>query len=415
MDETKAENQINYRSLNNYRFSDYDIEAIKQYIIHGRIQNGIDTIPQQKKYANIHENFLVRRDKLVYQRGLTTLEVVHKDEVNRVLSNLYKNKAIGMGHGIQQFYQIVVSKYLNITRREVEEFLKAQFPYQLTRKYIQAKNPTKKFTRPNIVWAIDLIDMSNYERHNRHFKYIMSVLDLFSKHCYLHSLKQKTPAIVLYYFKMSVNANNGNAPRLLISDNGKEFKSEFAIYLRASNIKVQTTKSYSPQPDIENFNGQIRKMISELFVRNNRLVWINDLRKIQDNLNHYNDLPVNRMKREQRDEIAERRRNKFNIGNTVRIRQSAILSKVRKAVKENLAKHIHVKYSVDTFVIFKLYRPKAVNGFYFYGLTTDDENRKRIHNTDGTICQFREIDLMGIERSEGRELTVLDSNKLNQI
>ena len=79
---------------------------------------------------------------------------------------------------------------------------------------------------------------------------------------------------------MSVNANNGNAPRLLISDNGKEFKSEFAIYLRASNFKVQTTKSYSPQPDIENLNGQIRKMISELFVRNHRLVWINDLRKI---------------------------------------------------------------------------------------------------------------------------------------
>ena len=52
------------------------------------------------------------------------------------------------------------------------------------------------------------------------------------------------------------------------------------------------------------------------------------------------------------------------------------------------------------FYIFKRFGPKWVNGLYMYGLTTNDENPEKILNTDGTICQFSEIDLMGIERSE---------------
>ena len=176
------ENQLNYRSFNNYRLSNKDIESIKQYVLRGIIPVEMNTYAKRNNFATRHEHFVVNRGKLLYERGSISLEVVKKGDRVTALQKLYNNKAVGMGHGIQQFYKIVASKYLNITRKEVEDFLKAQIPYQLTRKYVQAKNPTKKFTRENIAWSIDLIDMLQYERHNRHFKYIY--IDIRSNNVY---------------------------------------------------------------------------------------------------------------------------------------------------------------------------------------------------------------------------------------
>ena len=408
------------RKLNNYDYS--NIDEIIHFLKTDEYPKEINTIAKRKRYGEKFKNdFIVRKNKLFYKHTSPEafLEVVSKDNISTILSKIYNDKSLGMGHGIKQFYRIVISKYLNITRKETEGFLENQIPYQLTRKYIKAKNPTKKFTKENIAWSIDLIDMSQYSNRNKNFRYIMSVIDLYSKKGYLQALKRKTPEEILNHFKKIVTPENKS--KILFSDNGLEFKSAFADYLKSQDIKVITTKSYSPQPDIENFNGQVRKMLSELFVRNKDLVWINDLKKIQDNLNKFNDLPFNQIKREKNREsnLANHtninKESKFQIGNTVRIRQSAIISNVRKMYKSNLQKHIHVKYSVDLFKIFKIYKPKTSNGFFFYGLTTDEEEPERILNTDGTISQFKEIDLMLIKGVNGIELTATESNKLNQI
>ena len=199
-------------------------------------------------------------------------------------------------------------------------------------------------------------------------------------------------------------------PKILFHDNGKEFTGEpFQNYLTQQGIKSISTQSYTPQPDVENMNGQIRKMISQNFILNKKNVWIHNLQQIEDNLNNYNAL----IKREPPPKNETKREPKYKKGDTVRISMKIISSDVRKAYKSGLMKHIHVKWSIDVYIVDKTYKPTTNNGFYKYALRNSQGDR--ILNTDNTISRFRESDLMQIPEDTETNMDEKTSNKINQI
>ena len=72
----------------------------------------------------------------------------------------------------------------------------------------------------------------------------------------------------------------GTTPNYLQADNGPEFTSKlFNEWCERNNIKLIHALTYTPKSNglIENFNGQLRKMLREGFIRNNaddKLNWI---------------------------------------------------------------------------------------------------------------------------------------------
>ena len=50
-------------------------------------------------------------------------------------------------------------------------------------------------------WAIDLIDMSKYAQHNNGIKFLLSVIDIFSKYGWMEPLKNKTAKSVVKVFE----------------------------------------------------------------------------------------------------------------------------------------------------------------------------------------------------------------------
>ena len=53
-------------------------------------------------------------------------------------------------------------------------------------------------------------------------------------------------------------------------------------FFKEHGIKHITTKSYVPQANIENLNGQLRHMIREQFIRTNSLAWFPYLQSFAD-------------------------------------------------------------------------------------------------------------------------------------
>ena len=99
---------------------------------------------------------------------------------------------------------------------------------------------------------------------NKPYNYILCVLDLATRHCYLRKLTHKTPEKVKE--QMQTIITEANKPKIIIFDNGKECLGAVDVFLKQNQIKVLKTPSYTPQVDIENLNGQIRRMLMHLFV-----------------------------------------------------------------------------------------------------------------------------------------------------
>ena len=61
------------------------------------------------------------------------------------------------------------------------------------------------------IWAADLVDMQAFSKFNRGFKYLLAVIDIFSKFGWLIPLKDKTGKLVATALKKYLK--NGNQPK----------------------------------------------------------------------------------------------------------------------------------------------------------------------------------------------------------
>jgi transposase InsO family protein len=84
----------------------------------------------------------------------------------------------------------------------------------------------------------DLVDMSKYSRQNNGCKWILLIIDTFSRKCFAITLSDKTGPKVLWAFKAYINElNQGNKPLELITDSGSEFIStDFKNFVKDNQI-----------------------------------------------------------------------------------------------------------------------------------------------------------------------------------
>ena len=72
------------------------------------------------------------------------------------------------------------------------------------------------------IWGADLVDMQEWSRINNDFKYMLNVIDIFSKYAWSIPLKDKKGETVTEAFKYIVK-NSNRKPRHIWVDQSKEF------------------------------------------------------------------------------------------------------------------------------------------------------------------------------------------------
>ena len=70
------------------------------------------------------------------------------------------------------------------------------------------------------IWSADLIDMQDFSSFNKGFKYILTVIDVFSKYAWAVPIKDKSAASVTKAFEKIIS---DRIPKKLWVDEGKEF------------------------------------------------------------------------------------------------------------------------------------------------------------------------------------------------
>jgi len=376
-----------YTKLNQFFVRDADIFGVIRYLNNGTYPNNVDNDDAKSKFRKKFKNFKVVNSKLVYEPK--NLTVIPKRSVNKTLKNEYKNN---FGSGIVNFYKTIRSKYLNIKRIDVEEFIKRQVNNQLIGNFKHRINKPIVALYNNQLWCIDLIDIGTYSTKNKNYSYIANIVDVFSRKLWLEPMKTKSSITTKNALNRIIERADVK-PKYLISDNGGEFEKHFKTYCKENDIKQRFNRAYSPQANgiVEAKNKQVRKLIKNVFIQHRNNVWINDIKTIENILNNtytsaIKNIPNkiwtntnqpneplqllnNPLQQEQHEaheeikknvqkKIAEFKDKEFNIGDSVRLRLDEIFKNIKDKVKKQDTKDLIIAYSPSIFTIDKKIIPR---------------------------------------------------------
>ena len=184
-----------YLKLNNYGFSDKSISDVKNYLDNKTLPISLNTSQKRTRFIEKwSKDWEMRNGKLIYKP--LNLTVISDGERNTVLKTIYEDIKQGVGQGIDLFYKRIRDKYLNIRRSDVSDFLKKQKVYQITRPQNHIINKPILALSPNERYGIDCINMVSYASSNggidRGTKFILTIVDYFSRKVWLRPLKSQT-------------------------------------------------------------------------------------------------------------------------------------------------------------------------------------------------------------------------------
>ena len=130
------------------------------------------------------------------------------------------------------------------------------------------------------IWAADLVDMQAFSKFNRGIKYLLAVIDVFSKYGYLIPLKDKTGKSVASALKTIFKERK---PEKMWVDKGKEFYNKDVKEL----IELYSTENEEKSSVVEIWIKTMKERMWKYFTDNNTNHYVNIL---PDLVEDYNDM-----------------------------------------------------------------------------------------------------------------------------
>ena len=174
-------------------------------------------------------------------------------------------------------------------KHDVDKWLMGQRVYTLHKAARKRYNTRPyKTSGPQMLWQADLVEMIPYAEENDDIRYMLTVIDVFSRYAWARPLKRKTGDRVKQAFN-EIFLQDGNMPANLQTDQGKEFENDtFQSYLRDNRVNFFTIKSQFKAAVVERFNRTLKEKMWRYFTHVGNYRWIDVL---QDFVRAYNNAP----------------------------------------------------------------------------------------------------------------------------
>ena len=182
------------------------------------------------------------------------------------------------------------------------------------------------------IWAADLIDLRSHSKENGGFKYVLMVIDVFSKYGWAVPLKTKTGVAVTDALE---SIFKDHTPKKLWVDQGNEFYNQvLEPVLKKHDIQIYSTHNDEKCSVVERWNRTIKTQLWKYFTANGTYQYTDVLQAL---INKYNTTvnrstkftPTDARKPQNRDRVFKnlyfkkvKERNtipKFKVGDEVRI------------------------------------------------------------------------------------------------
>ena len=137
------------------------------------------------------------------------------------------------------------------------------------------------------IWSLDILDLKDYgPGNNKGYRYILVVIDNFSKFGWTLPLKNKNAQTIKDSFE-NILINSKRKPNLIETDRGKEFYNNiFQDFLNKNNIKLYSRNTYLGAVFAERFNRTIRDLLKKIVFEQGDGNWIDILQTITKQYNN---------------------------------------------------------------------------------------------------------------------------------
>ena len=214
---------------------------------------------------------------------------IQKSQLYKKLDKLYyQPEEAGSYGGVQKLFRAARQHGLKIPLNIIKEYLGKQASYSLH------KPARKNFKRnPTVVggidqqWQADLADMQAISRKNKGAKYILTVIDVFSKYAWAIPIQNKGGEEMKKAFELLFKMAHPRKPQKLQTDAGKEFlNKDVQKVLKSQGVHHFVSHSDQKAAVVERFNRTLKTKIWTYFTAKQTNNYIENL---QDFVKSYNN------------------------------------------------------------------------------------------------------------------------------
>ena len=203
-----------------------------------------------------------------YQRGLASM--VYKFFDSKVASPDKKSEGSGAKH---------VNTKLTPQNQQLAEELHKPIIKKFEKRKVHAA------FKDNI-WGADLADMQLLNKYNKKIRFLLCVIDIFSKHPWVVPLKDKKGVSIVTAFQIILKQSN-RKPNKIWKDKGSEFyNASFKKWLQDNDIVMYSTNNEGKSVVAERFIRTLKSKIYKHMTSISKNVYID---KLDDIVNEYNN------------------------------------------------------------------------------------------------------------------------------
>ena len=210
--------------------------------------------------------------------------------IDKALAKLYYDSSgAGSFGGFGRLYhRALAAKLAGVTRDKVRAFLAAQQAYTVHR-------PTRRRYQRNPIyasgidrqWQADLADMRAIADENDGARYILTVVDVFSKYVWAVPIKNKNAATATAGFAKVLRQAAPRCTARLQTDQGLEFfNSQFNALMKRHKIEHFASHSDLKAACVGRFNPTIKTRLYTYMTAKSSNRWVDVLQDMMNSYNH---------------------------------------------------------------------------------------------------------------------------------
>ena len=211
---------------------------------------------------------------------------------NTDLHNLFYDPENGYVN-VKSLYEKTKDTNNYYTYNDVKNWYNDQPVNQVYKKKGKVKSFNKIISHYNQIGELqaDLMEIKRFYHYNSHYKYLLNVIDIYSRYAWSYPIKHKKPEEVAPYLEEIFKTIPKKNYRAICVDQGNEFNG-----VVNGVIKKYKFKKYTNDPEsinakntmalVERLNFTIWNRIKKYMYANNTLTFVDVLDKLIDNYNH---------------------------------------------------------------------------------------------------------------------------------
>ena len=117
-----------------------------------------------------------------------------------------------------------------------------------------------KFQFKDNIWGVDLADMQSLSKKSNSIKYLLCVIDLFSKYAFAVPLKDEKGASIINAFNKIIKKSNRKPNKIWINQGGEFYNHVFKKWLSNNDIIMYSTFNEGKSVVVARFIRTLNKL-----------------------------------------------------------------------------------------------------------------------------------------------------------